>query len=93
MAEEDSVTHTIEKINDSIISAAEASIPQTSSSPRRLPVPWWTEECGVAIKNCKKHIKNFNALRLQKTCYFLKNQKLRRDVLCGKPSESPGKRM
>jgi hypothetical protein len=37
-----------------ILRASEQSIPRSSSKPRRVPVPWWTEECRDAIRARKR---------------------------------------
>ena len=55
----DSASSLVEHINTSIITAAKASIPMTSARPRRIPVPWWTEECKNAILRKKRAFRQF----------------------------------
>ena len=57
--QEPDVKSKVAKISEIIISAAEGSIPQTSTKPRRIPVPWWNDECGKALKARKKALRIF----------------------------------
>ena len=42
------------------LSSADGSIPRTSGQPRRTPVPWWTKECGDAIRARKRAFRKFD---------------------------------
>ena len=39
---------------DAILTAAKASIPQSSGTARHPPVPWWNPDCAVAIRARKR---------------------------------------
>ena len=43
-----------------IITSADGCIPKTSGRPRRTPVPWWTKECGDAIRARKRAFRKFD---------------------------------
>ena len=43
-----------------LIDSANGCIPKTSSQPRRPPVPWWTKECGDAIRARKRAFRKFD---------------------------------
>ena len=42
-----------------IVQSAEETIPKTTGARRTKNVPWWTDECSIAIKNEIKHLGNF----------------------------------
>ena len=50
----------IESFTSAIISAAEGSIPRTSGTPRRIPVPWWTDACRDAIRARRRSFRKFD---------------------------------
>ena len=43
-----------------VLNSADGSIPKTSGRPRRTPVPWWTNECGDAIRARKRAFRKFD---------------------------------
>lgn len=43
-----------------IIDAATETIPKTAHTPKRAPVPWWSEEVSRCIQNRKKALARFN---------------------------------
>ena len=43
-----------------LLSSADGCIPKTSGQPRRTPVPWWTKECGEAIRARKRALRKFD---------------------------------
>ena len=43
-----------------VIDAARRSIPRTSGTPHRTPVPWWTEECREAIRARRRAFRAFD---------------------------------
>ena len=49
----------VQEFTSLIIESAEACIPRTSSSPRRPPVPWWTDSCQDAISARKRALRAF----------------------------------
>ena len=49
-------------INQSIISAAESSIPKSAIKPKKCPVPWWSDEVANAIKNHKRALRQFSQI-------------------------------
>ena len=48
-----------EQICSNILHAAVKSIPKTSSLPKRIPVPWWSEECRLAIRERRRRFRTF----------------------------------
>ena len=54
------VAPSVAEFTTTLVNAARASIPRTSSAPRRLPVPWWTDECHSAIRARKRAFRAFN---------------------------------
>jgi exonuclease III len=44
----------VDMFTHAVLRASEHSIPRSSSKPRRVPVPWWTEECRDAIRALKR---------------------------------------
>merc|ERR1711867_149739 len=44
---------------ETIINAAEQTIPKTSTNPRHIPVPWWNDECKRDIKAREKALEKF----------------------------------
>lgn len=49
-----------EAITNVIIGAAQAAIPMTKGMPKRPPVPWFNDECKIAIKNRRRAYKIFS---------------------------------
>ena len=49
-----------EEFTTMILNSADGCIPKTSGRPRRTPVPWWTKECGDAIRARKRAFKKFD---------------------------------
>jgi hypothetical protein len=47
-------------------------IPVSSTRPRRLPVPWWTDECRFAIRARKRALWHFHALPAQENLIAVK---------------------
>uniref|UniRef100_A0A3P9LEU6 Reverse transcriptase domain-containing protein n=1 Tax=Oryzias latipes TaxID=8090 RepID=A0A3P9LEU6_ORYLA len=45
------------KIRNLIISAAQKTIPRSKATMTRKNVPWWTEDCKIAVKNRNKGLK------------------------------------
>ena len=43
-----------------LLSSSDGCIPKTSGRPRRTPVPWWTKECGAAIRARKRAFRKFD---------------------------------
>lgn len=54
--------HSIEKITQTIIIAAENSIPRTSGKPGRKAVPWWNKTVEEAIKKRRKALRHVRRL-------------------------------
>ena len=50
----------VETVTQKIIAAAEKSIPLQESYPKRMPVPWWNEECNRAKMNRNTAFKNYS---------------------------------
>lgn len=55
----DNVTSLIGSVNSTIIAAASDTIPRTSSAPHKNPVPWWTEQCRLAVARKKRALRRF----------------------------------
>ena len=49
-----------EEFTSLLLNSADGCIPKTSGQPRRTPVPWWTKECGDAIRARKRAFKLFD---------------------------------
>ena len=49
-----------EEFTTMVLDSADGCIPKTSGQPRRTPVPWWTKECGDAIRARKRAFKRFD---------------------------------
>lgn len=62
-------------ITSSIINAANLSIPKTKNSLNRTPVPWWSEEIYIAIKERKKQLRIFNRIPTQENLQLFRNKK------------------
>ena len=43
-----------------LLNSADGCVPKTSGQPRRTPVPWWTKECGDAIRARERAYKKFD---------------------------------
>ena len=60
----------IETFTSTLHNIAEKTIPKTSTVPRKLHKPWWTDECQEAYKNRKKALnelkKNPTEVKLNK---------------------------
>jgi hypothetical protein len=50
-------TDPILKINETVISIADETIPKTSTNPKHPGKPWFNDECKDAIKNRKKVVR------------------------------------
>lgn len=48
-----------EQITNAILQSAELSIPKSSHTPKRPPVPWWSKEISQSIKNRNKSLRTF----------------------------------
>ena len=51
---------TAEDFTAHVLNSAKGCIPKTSGRPRRTPVPWWTRECGDAIRARNRAFKKFD---------------------------------
>ena len=49
-----------EDFTSMILDSADGCIPKTSGRPRCTPVPWWTKECGDAIRARKRAFRKFD---------------------------------
>lgn len=56
------IIHTVEEITDSIITAAENSIPRTHGKPHRKAVPWWNKDVYEAVKKRRKALRKLRKL-------------------------------
>ena len=57
----DASTDTLnEQVSDKILESANKHIPKTSSLPKRIPVPWWSEDCQRAIRERRRRSRAFN---------------------------------
>ena len=54
------IPDSVESFTSEIIKAAEASIPKTSGTPRRIPVPWWTDDCRDALRARRRAFRKFD---------------------------------
>ncbi|GBM91250.1 hypothetical protein AVEN_251136-1 [Araneus ventricosus] len=54
MVQTSSINDAVQIVTESILRAADASIPKSSSRPRRLRKPWWNDACRDAYKKQKK---------------------------------------
>ncbi|GBL94579.1 putative RNA-directed DNA polymerase from transposon X-element [Araneus ventricosus] len=54
MVQTASINDAVQIVTESILRAADASIPKSSSRPRRLRRPWWNDACRDAYKRQKK---------------------------------------
>jgi ribonuclease HI len=54
MVEKHPIDESVRLITNTIISAAEASIPKTSGRPRRQMKPWWNENCKQTYKEKRR---------------------------------------
>ncbi len=79
----DSVIH---QLNDTLISAATESVPQSSGKVRKKTVPWWCPQIKDAIENRNKALKKFRITRLQidLSTFRLLRAKARRLILSKK---------
>lgn len=62
--QESTVDELIEIFNNHIISAANASIPKSSTKPRPRRVPWWTPECTEANRQRKLALRKYQRTNL-----------------------------
>ena len=60
LARAETLALTAEDFTSLILTSADGSIPRTSGQPRRPPVPWWTKECGDAIRARKRAFRKFD---------------------------------
>ena len=65
----------IDSFTQFIIHSAEKSIPQTSSTPHKRFVPWWSDDIKSAIKNRQKALHKYQSSHLQSD--FINYKKLR----------------
>ena len=49
-----------DEICNRITTSANSYIPMTSALPRRIPVPWWTDECKRSIRKRRRYFRIFN---------------------------------
>lgn len=56
------IQHSLDKIAESIIAAAEQSIPLSSGKPGRKSMPWWNKETHEAVKIRRKALRRFHRL-------------------------------
>ena len=49
-----------EQLCDDILRAANQHIPKTSSLPKRIPVPWWSDDCQRAIRERRRCFRAFS---------------------------------
>ena len=50
----------MEQFTEMILDAATRHIPRTSGTPRRAPVPWWTDECRAALRARRRAFRRFD---------------------------------
>jgi ribonuclease HI len=50
----------VENVTSILTEAASRSIPETSTKPHRMAVPWWSEECKKAILSRKRALRIFS---------------------------------
>jgi hypothetical protein len=62
----------VDMFTHAVLRASEQSIPRSSSKPRRVPVPWWTEECRDAIRARKRALKQFENHPIQENLISFK---------------------
>ena len=60
LARTETIAMSAEDFTSLLLNSADGCIPKTSGKPRRTPVPWWTEECGDAIRVRKRAFKMFD---------------------------------
>lgn len=65
------------EITKSIINSAQTSIPKTSSTPKKPPVPWWSEQIHQAIKNRNKMLRKFKISPTNENLQLFRIQKAR----------------
>ena len=63
-----SCTSQVEYLTEVITTAAEYSIPRTSPSPRRVPVPWWTDACRDALRARRRALRIFQRHPTMENC-------------------------
>jgi hypothetical protein len=49
----------VDHFTNAVLQAAAMNIPRSSIRPRRIPVPWWTDECGDTIRARKHALRQF----------------------------------
>ena len=57
----------VEQFTEMILDAATRHIPRTSGTPRRAPVPWWTDECRAALRARRRASDDLTEMQLRKT--------------------------
>jgi hypothetical protein len=55
----------VDHFTNAVVQAAGMNIPRSSIRPRRVPVPWWTDECRDAIRVRKRALKQFQIHPIQ----------------------------
>ena len=55
----DSVDEMVMHFEETIIAAARETIPTSSTRPRRIPIPWWNDECKRDISAREKALEKF----------------------------------
>jgi hypothetical protein len=53
------VDYMVDHFTNAVVQAVAMNIPRSSIRPRRVPVPWWTDECRYAIRARKRALKQF----------------------------------
>jgi hypothetical protein len=61
----------VDYFTNAVVRAAAMNIPQSSIKPRRVPVPWWTDECRDTIRALKHALKQFQIHPIQKISFLL----------------------
>ena len=62
--EDKNVNELVDIFTNTVQSAAEHSIPQTSGGVRRCPVPWWNAQCTLANAERKRTLRRYQRTRL-----------------------------
>jgi hypothetical protein len=62
----------MDHFTNDVVQAATMNIPRSSIRPRRVPVPWWTDECHDAIRARKRALKQFQIQLIQENLVSFK---------------------
>jgi hypothetical protein len=62
----------LDHFTNAIFQVAVMNIPRSSIRPRRVPVPWWIDECRDAIRGRKRALKQFQIHPIQKNLFSFK---------------------